>query len=210
MFNQTDLEYVHCVELWNDLYWPDNTQANPKTVTLWTGWLDAGVRVTAIGGSDYHYLPKPNLGLPGERLGQPTTYVYAEELSAPGILEGIRHGRAYVSRGPQVIFHATVGSKTLMVGDDLGEQSGEIEFTASISNQPDSALAQLIKNGQVIATEEISGGESSVQFQHKVNPERSNWFRLDVQDNEGQALAITNPIFANYQRSEVSGIWDGA
>jgi hypothetical protein len=86
-FYETDLRYVHCVELWNDLYWPGHVFTNPKTVELWTNWLNAGYRVTAIGGSDYHYPPKPDEGKPGERLGQPTTFVYAEELSAPAILE---------------------------------------------------------------------------------------------------------------------------
>jgi len=152
-FKQTDLNYVHCVELWNDLYWPDNDQVNPKTVDLWTGWLNAGDRVTAIGGSDYHYPPKPEMGLPGERLGQPTTYIYAEALSTVSILEGIRRGCVYVSRGPQVAFQAEIGSKTFSIGDDLGEQSGEIEFTVAISNQPEVFHAQLIRNGNIITSE---------------------------------------------------------
>jgi hypothetical protein len=210
LFKKTGLEYVHCVELWNDLYWPDNEQANPKTVELWTDWLNAGDRVTAIGGSDYHYLPKPERGLPGERLGQPATYVYAEQLSAVSILEGIRRGRVYVSRGPQVAFQAASGGKTIMIGDDLGEQYGEIEFTASISNQPEAFHAQLVRNGAIIATEQFSGGERSIQFIYTIEPGSSNWFRLDVLDNSGQALAITNPVFANYRRNELPGNWDGA
>jgi len=31
-----------------------------------------------------------------------------------------------------------------------------------------------------------------------------------VLDDSGQALAITNPIYGNYQMNEVFGIWDGA
>ena len=209
-FEKTDLNYVHCVELWNDLYWPDNDQANPKTVDLWTDWLNAGDRVTAIGGSDYHYPPKPERDLPGERLGQPTTHVYAEELSTGSILEGIRTGHVYVSRGPQVAFQAAIGGKTYSIGDDLGEQYGEIEFTASVSNQPGAFQAHLVRNGQVNATEHLSGGKSSIQFNYKVEPASSSWFRFDVLDMNGQVLAITNPIYANYRRNDISGIWDGA
>lgn len=210
LFKKTDLEFIHCVELWNDLYYPDNAQANPKTVDLWTDWLNEGIRVTAIGGSDYHYPPKPDLGLFGERLGQPTTYVYAEELSAVSILEGIRRGRAYVSSGPRVIFQAAAGGKTFFVGDDLGEQSGEIEFKASISDQPETIQAQLVRNGQIIASGEISGEGGSIQFNYMVDKASSNWFRFDVLNDSGQALAITNPIFANYQVNEGSSHWDGA
>jgi hypothetical protein len=194
LYKDTDLRYVHCVELWNDLYWPDNVNANPKTVEMWTDWLNAGYRVTAIGGSDYHYPPKPELGLPGERLGQPTTYVFAEELSVAAILDGIRMGRAYVSSGPRVKLQATIGGIIYRIGDDLGEQSGEIEFTATISNKLKTVHAQLVKNGQIITNDQLRGGESSIQFRDYVNPTWSGWYRLEVLDRTGQALVITNPI----------------
>ena len=197
LYNDTDLRYVHCVEVWNDLFWPDNVYANPKTVELWTTWLNAGYLVTAIGGSDYHYPPKPKQGLPGERLGQPTTCVYAEELSVAAILEGLRRRRAYVSRGPRVAFHAAIGDTTYMIGDDLGEQSGEIEFTVTITYKPNKIRAQLVKNGKIIAKEWLKGRETSVQFRDWVNPTRSDWYRFEVLDRKGQALAITNPIFVN-------------
>ncbi len=209
-YKDTNLRYVHCVELWNDLFWPDNFYANPKTVELWTDWLNAGYRVTAIGGSDYHYPPKPKKGLPGERLGQPTTYVYAEELSVAAILEGLRRRRAYVSSGPRVAFQAAIGGTTYMIGDDLGEQSGEIEFTVTISNQPKGILAQLVNNGKIIAKERLNGKETSVQFHDQVNPARSDWYRLEVLDTKGQALAITNPIFVNSRERAAPYFWDGS
>lgn len=207
-FNKFDLSYVHCVELWNDLYWPDNATANPKTVELWSDWLNAGVRVTAIGGSDYHYPPKPELGLPGERLGQPTTCVYAETLSATGVLDGIRKGRVYVTRGPRVNFQAASGDETFMIGDDLGEKSGQVEFTAAISNKPKAVRTQLVKNGQVISKAELGGVENGVVFREQVDPKSSDWFRLDVLDEKGQALAITNPIFINYQEKGSRPTWN--
>ena len=163
LYNDTDLRYVHCVELWNDLFWPDNVHANPKTVELWTDWLNAGYRITAIGGSDYHYPPKPEMGLPGERLGQPTTLVYAEELSVDAILEGLRRRRVYVSCGPQVSFETSIGGTTYMIGDDLGKQEGEIEFTVTISDKPEIIRAQIVKTGKIFAKEQLHGKETSAQ-----------------------------------------------
>lgn len=151
----------------------------------------------AIGGSDYHYPPKPDLGLPGECLGQPTTCVFAKELSVIAIFDGIRQGRAYVSRGPRVVFQAAIGGKTYWIGDDLGEQSGGIEFTATISNIPDNIYAQLVKNGKIINKKSLIKGETSVQFRDNANPMFADWYRLEVLDNKGQALVITNPIFVN-------------
>jgi hypothetical protein len=207
-FNISDLSYVHCVELWNDLYWPDNVTANPKTVELWSDWLNAGVRVTAIGGSDYHYPPKPELGLPGERLGQPTTYVYAEALSTAGILDGIRKGRAYVTRGPRVNFQAASRDETFMIGDDLGEKSGQVEFTAAISNKPKAVRGQLVKNGQMISEAELGEAGDLVEFGEQVDPMSSDWFRLDVLDEKGQVLAITNPIFVNVREKGDPTYWE--
>ncbi len=203
-FKNTDLHNVQCLEVWNDLYWPDNAYANPKTVDLWTDWLNAGFRVVAIGGSDYHYPPKPEEGLPGERLGQPTTYVYAEALSGPAILNGIRQGRAYVSKGPQIDYRVTSGINSYMIGDDLGEQSGEIEFEATIANQAKTARIQLIKNGNIIAEESFTGEESSVQFRGSAKPTFPAWYRIDVLDQKGDALLITNPIYVNKHRRDVS------
>ncbi|HWC19720.1 MAG TPA: CehA/McbA family metallohydrolase, partial [Terriglobales bacterium] len=63
-------------------------------VPFWERQLDAGYRVTAIGGSDNH-----DASLPPERtgsIGSPTTVVYAPELSVGGILGGIRAGRVFV------------------------------------------------------------------------------------------------------------------
>jgi len=194
-YHETDLRYVDCVELWNDLYWPGNVFANPKTVEQWTNWLNAGYRVTGIGGSDYHYPPKPEQGLPRERLGQPTTYVYAKELSVPAILEGLRRQRSYVSRGPRVTFQVEIDGIIYDIGDDLGEQSGEMKVTVTISNKPDNILVQLVKNGEILAKELLKGREANVQFRDRVNPAHSDWYRLDVLDVKGQALTITNPIF---------------
>ena len=200
LYNDTDLSYVHCVELWNDLFWPDNVHANPKTVELWTDWLNADYRVTAIGGSDYHYPPKPELGLPGERLGYPTTYVYAEELSADAILEGLRRRRAYVSCGPRVTFQGAIAGTIYMIGDELGEQEGEIEFTVTILDKPEKIYTQIVKNGKIIAKEQMHGRETSTQFRDQVIPARSEWYRLEVLDMDGHALAITNPIFVNSRK----------
>ena len=87
----TDLRFLNCLEIWNDPSWPDNVQANPRAVALWTDSLNAGYRLTGIGGSDYHRpAPRPGENKPAERLGLPCTYVYASELSTPAILAGLR------------------------------------------------------------------------------------------------------------------------
>ena len=88
-----------------------------------------------------------------------------------------------------------------MIGDDLGVQSGEIEFTVTITDKPDKIRGQLVKNGKIIANERLKGRETSVQFRDRVDPARSDWYRFEVLDRVGQVLAITNPIFVNSRQS---------
>ncbi len=198
--NTTDLRHLHCLEIWNDPSWPDNAKANPQAVALWTEWLNAGHRITAIGGSDYHRpTPRPNENKPPERLGQPSTYVYATELSGRAILAGLRQRRAYVSMGPQVTFQAQSNGTIYKIGADLGELGGMIEFRASVSHNPSPLQVQLVKNGHVIAAVLVEDGQASLQCNDKANPSQPAWYRLDVLDQNGQIGVITNPIFVGPQ-----------
>ena len=189
----TDLRDLHCLEVWNAPFLPNNVHANPKAVDLWTTWLNAGHRITAIGGSDFHRPPSKDD--PGGRLGLPSTYVYAEELSVAAVLEGLRRRRAYVSIGPQVSFQAKVSGTTYEIGADLGEQRGEIEFAVTVSDVPPGAYVQILKNGDVTAKMPLRGRTASVQCDDRADPTCSDWYRLDVWDQDRRRLAITNPIF---------------
>lgn len=198
---ETDLRYVDCLEIWNDPSWPDNVHANPQAMALWTDWLNAGYRITAIGGSDYHEpVPKPGEDKPPERLGLPSTYVYAEELSGAAILEGLRRRRAYVSMGARVTFQAQADGRAYEIGADLGELSGAIEFTATVLDSPSSARAQIVKNGHVISEVPVESGQASLRCSDKAIPTHSDWYRLNVADQDEQMLAITNPIFVGPRR----------
>jgi len=195
LYGDTDLRRIHCVELWNDLYWPPNAGANPKTVSMWSKWLNAGHRITAIGGSDYHIPPRPEENQFGERLGYPTTFVYADELSVAGIAAGLRQQRSYVSRGPEVNFEAKINGGNFGIGADVGEQDGKITFEAAITSELKTTQAQLVKNGQVFAEVQVKAKQAKISFSDTLNAANPAWYRLDISAPDGQVLAITNPIF---------------
>jgi hypothetical protein len=135
---ETDLRYVHCLEIWNDPSWPTNVEGNPNAVALWTSLLNAGYRLTGIGGSDYHIpAPRPNdpPGKAAERLGLPSTYVYAENLSGAAILDAVRARRVYVSMGPTAQFEARLNGSEYRMGDDAGEVSGEVELRGGVEGK---------------------------------------------------------------------------
>lgn len=196
----TELRFLDCLEIWNDPSWPDNVQANPQAVALWTDCLNAGYRLTAIGGSDYHRpAPRPGEDKPAERLGLPGTCVYAAELSTAAILAGLRQRAVYVTMGPQVTFQARVGGGVYPIGADMGELRGPIEFSAAVVGYnlagPVSASARIVKNGRIVADAPLSGDETRLFYTEPTASAAPAWYRLDVFDQAGQLLAITNPIY---------------
>jgi len=195
LYGETDLRRIHCVELWNDLYFPQNANANPKTVRMWNQWLNAGHRITAISGSDYHIPPRPEENIFGERLGYPTTFVYADELSVAGILAGLRQRRTYVSQGPQLNFEAKINGQVFGIGDDVGEQEGKITFEVTILSNLETTQAQLVKNGQIIANVQTKGRQAKISFSDTLIAVNPAWYRLDISAPDGKVLAITNPIY---------------
>lgn len=211
-FQDTDLPHVHCLEIWNDPSYPDNIRDNPRAVELWTGWLNAGHRITAIGGSDFHRpLPKPGENKPAERLGRPSTYVYAENLSGNAILEGLRQHRAIVSMGPRVTFQAVVNGRTYEVGDEIPADAGAVTLSATVSHCTTAANARILRNGETVAENAVSDGSAALSFHDTLAAAQSGWYRLDVIDASGLMLAITNPIYVGAARTpEMSSVKDFA
>jgi hypothetical protein len=201
--NQTNLNYVHCIEVCNCPGDPENDLATPKAIRFWTELLNIGYRMTALGGSDYHRtLPSPYYTGTHSResIGLPTTYVYAEELSSNAILSAVMRRHVYVSLGPKVSFQAEVNGKVYDLGQDLGPFIGEIKFTSTVSECSKNACAQIVKNGEVVADRTVVDDETVFLYSDTIAPSESNWYRLDVYDSNGAMLAITNPIFVGRRK----------
>jgi len=85
------------VEVWNGTH-RTVTWDYGATHQFWEQALMSGRRVTAVGGSDMHYLRPPVGSI--YTVGNPTTWVYAYEGTPAGILEAIAAGRTSISYGP--------------------------------------------------------------------------------------------------------------
>jgi len=195
-FEDTELGNLQCLEIWNDPSWPDNVRDNPRAVELWTHWLNAGYRITAIGGSDYHRpSPKPGENKPSERLGRPSTYVYAEDLSGNAILQGLRQRRAIVSMGPCVTFRAQMNGSTYEIGEEIPHGAGHVMLSATVTHCTTAARARIVRNGETVSEAAVSDGAADLSFHETPAAGRTGWYRLDVVDANGWMLAITNPIF---------------
>lgn len=68
-----------------------------QAIAFWDRVLDQGLHVAPVGGSDDHKAGKGD----GSPIGNPTTLVYASELSVDAIVRGVREGRTVVKlQGP--------------------------------------------------------------------------------------------------------------
>jgi len=122
------------VEVWNisRLYQPPlpSGSSNDDAVRYWEGWLDRGARVAATGGSDNHFLATTA----AQGVGQPTTWVRAEQRSAAGVLEGLRRGHTFISHQPPGL----AGPRLFIEGD--GNDDGAFEAVMGDAVRPGSAL----------------------------------------------------------------------
>ena len=99
-------------------------------VALWESWLDEGARIAAVGGSDDHRAGE-GTGSFDSPIGSPTTLVWAEELSAQGILDGIRAGLTVVKlQGPEDPMLELWPDPMPEMGED---PTAEATFTATVS-----------------------------------------------------------------------------
>ena len=97
-------------------------------VAFWEAKLNAGHRITAIGGSDNH-----DAGLARDiasAVGRPTTVVYVEELSTPGLLAGLKAGRVFIdldgTRDRVLDLSARASAGEAVMGGVLAVKRGQV------------------------------------------------------------------------------------
>lgn len=144
-----------------------------QALAFWESYLNSGRRVAAVGGGDRHMLMPQ---------GSPTTHVYAATRDRKGVLDGIRQGRTYISRkptGPLVDFRADKdgdGAYESIIGDEV-TAGVSAEFRVLIEGA-DGGRVDVIKRGQVIHSETITGNAFTMTFSDV--PSQGDWYRLDV------------------------------
>lgn len=170
---------------------------NPFTVTaidFYERALDAGHKVAAVGVSDSHNAGRTPNPVTQAPIGEATTVVRAEELSATGIECGVEAGHTYVkvtgNAGPDIRFEArppgSTGSPAIM-GDTVRASSAG--FTARVTGGDGRSLT-VFRNREVFRTVAISGNEFSTTFD-ATEPGR---YRLQLQ--RGSTIdTVSSPIY---------------
>jgi hypothetical protein len=165
----------HAVEVWNGP-WP---QLNAASLEHWDGLLRRGVRCTAVGGSDTHYLHRRDVApRHADSIGTPTTWVHADGIpTVATILAALRDGRSFVSespRGPQLYLdadRARKGRVSVETRDAEGARLELITATGMIASKP---------------------AEDPLVFDI---PDDARFVRAQLVADNGDVRALTNPLW---------------
>ncbi len=193
-----DYHLIQAVEVVNG-----RADSEPSGVAFWEKLLNQGDRLTAIGGSDNH---NADIQGPGS-IGDPTTVVYARELSTPAILEGIKAGHVFVdtegTRNRMLEYSAVADGRSAAMGDTLGvKENSSIHIAAQVKGA-NGAHVVVIADGVELQTGQKTGihsDDTQLALDFDGNQVRK-WIRLDVCNAEGHRLLIGNPVYLQPSQS---------
>jgi len=172
-------------------------------VSFWEKQLQDGYRIPAIGGSDNHHGAWP-VSHP-DSVGIPTTVVYAQNLSVPAILDGIRSGHVFIdltgSHNRMLEMTATAREQQpVMMGDILHAPAGStVQITIHVvgcsgwtlklsdNDHSDSALPSRV----------LSQQDATLRFSWHSDGKR-HWLLPQVETPQGELQMLGNPIYVNY------------
>jgi hypothetical protein len=175
---------------------------NPESVTsgipFWDNLLEQGIHISAIGGSDNHD-PTDRAGARQSPVGKPTTVVYATELSAKGIADGVKSGRVFVdlAGAPAATLdaEARIGAQVAYMGGTLAlgrAEQANISFTTS--GIPGAAI-ELVSHGLTVIEPDRERQTAVMATVQLGQDSRFGWVRPEVRDAAGNLLLLGNPIY---------------
>lgn len=189
-YARADYSTFDAIEIWNG-GWADVETDNEGALAFWTDLLDAGLRPTGIAGTDSHS-PKDD---DDATLG--STYVHATDPSEASIIDGIRRGRVFLSRGPLLSFWAT-GADGVVVrlpGAEL-PTNGMLHVGAKVDRLDRPATLWFVTSGSRVSMATCEPDAQNLLDERQLVASR--WWRLELRagsSNNGDLLALTNPVF---------------
>lgn len=170
-------------------------------IPFWEARLNAGQRITAIGGSDNHD-PALASGLPSA-VGTPSTVVHAAALGQAQVLEAIRAGHVFIDvegvRDRLLEVEATAEGARAEMGDVLMVGAGSpARIRVHVRGVPG---GRIVVSGDGAGLVQAIGGEGPLDG---LDARRdylfaadggAHWLRFDVRDAAGKLVLLGNPIY---------------
>ncbi|MFD5389569.1 CehA/McbA family metallohydrolase [Streptomyces sp. NPDC127074] len=188
MYPYRDLDVV---EVWNGLWTSDRpwNADNEAALAEWGRGLAEGIHAgrwqPAMGNSDTH--------LEGQ-IGIPHTVVFAEDLSTPAVLAGIRVGRSWIAESAAVDLSLTAvaAGHNAGIGERLATHQEPVMVRAHIRGVPSATVSFHTDRGKVHRESLPDSGVGTAEW-HTIS-EDSAFVRIEVRHPHGHVAALTNPI----------------
>jgi hypothetical protein len=144
-----ELPRIDCQEVWQSTWMAWNW----VSLARWQARLSSGLRISAIGGSDFHQPAalQPEGPL---TLARPTTVLWLPELSEDAVLAAMKDGRGYVTESPSGP-HLELSVNGLPMGSSV---SGLLHAEATVRGAQGDILALIDARG-TISEHEITADE---------------------------------------------------
>lgn len=146
------------VEVWNGTHRTVSWDYG-ATHKFWQNALLEGRKMTAVGGSDVHYLNGKTSSI--YTVGNPTTWVYAESATRQGILDGIKAGRVSISYAPDA-------PRVELWAD--GDGNGSFETLSGGTLSPGSRNLQIRIGDAAGKVTPVPVAEVAAYFSHELSP----------------------------------------
>lgn len=162
----------------------------PQAITLWDAFLERGLRVAPIGGSDDHR-GGINDGPFQSPIGSATTMVYASELSAKAIVDAVRAGRTVVKlQGPDDPM-VDLRSGTSLIGDTV--RAGKAVLRAEVTGGVGHVL-KWVRDGSALEEVEITSDPFVIEREVFAPAEGETRWRAEVHV-DGHPRTVTGHIW---------------
>jgi hypothetical protein len=149
---------------------------NLPQLSWWDHLLLTGHRIVGVGGTDSHQPYEGN-----HAMGKLVTWVYADELSERGILDGLRRGRVCVSKGCEIRFScAGNDGKIAEMWETISSASKPVTFSLKFKSVEKLRLF-IIKDGLLfdnIELDNIPGEWSEITFSDQ--PSKRSYYRVEL------------------------------
>jgi len=145
---------------------------------FWAARLNAGHRLTAVGGSDNH---DATLDLAkAASVGRPTTVVYAETLSQDAILAGIRSGRVFID---------VQGTRDRLL--DVSYVAGKLAIR--VTHGAGGVVTLVGPGAPVLPERNLATDDETLTVDAPPTPKA--WIRVEVRGPDGALWLLGNPVY---------------
>ncbi len=163
---------VDAVEVWNGVWNVDDE----LSLRIWHQLLRQGRRITAVGGSDSHVSDQP--------VGRPQAVVHAEELSTPGIIDGLRRGRCYLAE-----------SSVVALALNASHDRNTVTVTTEVRGAPGTTISLITDGGCVGRAKTDDDGAGTLTWTAPGGTARFARVEVRRRARFPSMVALSNPVW---------------